>query len=211
MNESKFALKFGMGAGFLGVLCCVGPIIPILLGIGSGAALFGLDQYKPWFIGLGFLLLAGASWYGVRKRNACCTTKNRFKDAQLIGTIFAIGILTYIVMFYAVVPALSIAAEHKVEAQQTVAKGHDPAFKASMVGLNIKGMTCAGCSVGVKQALLQMPGVIAAEVDWQTGKTSVQYDRNQTTVDDILHAKIQEQYTLSVAQDVQSKASRSHE
>lgn len=200
MNESKFALKYGLGAGFLSVLCCVGPIIPILLGVGGGAALFGLDQYKPWFIGLGLLVLAGASWYAVNKQNACCAVRNRAKNAKLFAMIFAIGMLTYGAMFYGVVPLLARVAGDKVEARQTaLATGKISPFQASVLDLQVEGMTCAGCSVGVKQALLQVPGVITADVDWQSGAARIEFDRNQTDIDAILRAKVQEQYSLTVA------------
>jgi len=195
MQESKLALKFGLGAGFLGVLCCVGPLIPILIGFGSASALFGLDRYKPVFIGVGILVLAGASWYAIRKRNQCCTTKNRLKDVQTVVLIFGVGFASYFTLQYGVVPLVSNIASAKVANQQ---KQPVDLATYSELALSIEGMTCAGCSVGVQQALLEVPGVLSATVSFETGLGSVTYDRNQVSPEDILKAKVQDQYTLKI-------------
>lgn len=196
MNESRLAMKAGVGAGILAVLCCVGPLIPILIGVGGATALFGLDKYKPMFIVAGLLVLAGTSWFAVWRRNQCCTVRNRLKDAQIVGLIFGVGITTYLVMQYAVVPALAAVASEKV-AEQTISEQTVTATLA----VRVDGMTCAGCAVGVQQALLEVPGVVTADVDWQTGFAGIQYHEQQVTPEEILQAKVQEQYTLSIVEN----------
>jgi len=66
----------------------------------------------------------------------------------------------------------------------------------SRLDLEIEGMTCAGCAVGVEQALLDVPGVMSAKVNWETGFGTVEYDRNVVSPEQILSAKVQEQYIL---------------
>ncbi len=195
MSETKQALKFGLGAGFLGVLCCVGPLIPILVGFGGASALFGLDRYKPVFIGIGLIIMAAASWYVIRKRNQCCVTHNRLRDIQTVVLIFGVGISSYLALQYGVVPLLSDVASAKVASQ------HEPSVGVasySELALIVDGMTCAGCSVGVQQALLDVPGVISANVSWETGLASVTYDRNQVDPEEILKARVHDQYTLQI-------------
>lgn len=194
MNESKQALKFGVGAGLIAVLCCVGPLIPILIGVGGATALFGLDQYKPVFIGTGLLLLAVASWYVVRKRNRCCATRNRIKDVQVVFLIFGVGIGSYLALQYGVVPILADVASNKIANEQQLQT--ETYASLSRLDLEIEGMTCAGCAVGVEQALLDVPGVMSAKVNWETGFGTVEYDRNVVSPEQILSAKVQEQYIL---------------
>lgn len=43
-----------------------------------------------------------------------------------------------------------------------------------MLTLNIQGMTCGHCVMHVKQALLAVPGVEAAEVDLQAARARVE-------------------------------------
>ena len=194
MKESKFALKSGLGAGLLAVLCCVGPVILVLLGFGGASVLFGLDQYKPYFIAAGLLVLAGASWYAVRKRNRCCTTSNKLKDIQVVALIFAVGIGSYLFLHYMVVPALSNVAANNIESRHNSPAPTEAVFPT--LELRVEGMSCAGCAVGVKQALLDVPGVKEAEVDWQTGNVSVVYDPSETNIERILQAKVQDNYLL---------------
>lgn len=199
MNESKQALKFGFGAGLIAVVCCVGPLIPILIGVGGATALFGLDQYKPLFIGMGLLLLAGSSLYVIRKRNRCCTTKNRFKDAQVVLLIFGVGVGSYLALQYGVVPVLADIASNKIANEHQVRT--EPHASYSRLELEIEGMTCAGCAVGVEQALLEIPGVLSAKVDWETGLGMIEYDRNVVRIEEILKAKVQEQYVIRIKND----------
>tara|TARA_B100000614_G_scaffold260028_1_gene285918 strand:+ start:3215 stop:3871 length:657 start_codon:yes stop_codon:yes gene_type:complete len=191
-KESKRALELGIGASFIAVICCLGPLIPILLGFGGAVTWFGLDRYNPVFIGFGFLILAGTSWYAVRRQNRCCTTKNRMKNIQIVALIFGVGIASYLALQYGVVPALSRVASEKIATQQPLY------INTSKLLLSVDGMYCAGCAVGVEQALLNVPGVVKAKVDWQTGFAEVEYDPNQTNSRKILNAKVNEQYTLRI-------------
>jgi|GEM_PF-746421 len=195
-NTSR-ALTFGLGAGFLSVLCCVGPIIPILIGVGSASALAGLDAYKPIFIGGGLILLAGASWYAVRKQNGCCVTKSKTRSAKIVALIFGVGILSYGVLQYAVIPALFDVASKKIEKARQVEQAQaEPVANVAQRTLEVQGMTCAGCAIAVKEALLNVPGVLSAHVDWQTSIAEIRYDSDTTNVSHILNAKVEEQYNL---------------
>jgi copper chaperone CopZ len=191
-GEIKVA-KFGILGAFAATLCCVGPLVPILLGLGGATALFGLDRYKPWFIGLGLLILALASWFAVRKQNRCCAVKSTARNVKTVATIFGIGIGAYLLLQFAVVPALSSIASSQVAAAHgnanRVAGGQE-------VKLKIDGMTCAGCAVGVESAFLEIPGVSSAKVDWKTGEATVRIDPENAQPADLLKAKVESQYTM---------------
>src|SRR6266567_8188362 len=47
--------------------------------------------------------------------------------------------------------------------------------------LDLKNMTCAMCSITVHKALEKVPGVIAAEVDYDHKTATVKYDRDKTS------------------------------
>lgn len=192
------ALKVGLVAGLLSVLCCAGSIIPILIGVGSASALAGLDTYRPIFMGAGLILLAGASWYAVRKQNACCVTRSKIRNVRVVALIFGVGILSYGVLQYAIIPALSNVASQKIEnAHQVEHAQADSVANVAQLTLEIQGMTCAGCAIGVKEALLDVPGVLSAKVDWQASIAEISYDSDTTNVSHLLKAKVEEQYALS--------------
>ena len=197
-REVKVA-KFGILGALAAMVCCIGPLIPILLGVGGATALFGLDRYKPWFLGLGLLILALASWYAVRKQNRCCAVKSTTRNVKTVATIFGIGIVAYLLLQFAIVPALSTVASSKVAA------AHDSAHRGTHaageeVNLHIDGMDCAACAIGIEAAFLQLPGVFSAKVDWRTGAATVRINPEKTDAAALLKAKAEPQYTLKLSE-----------
>lgn len=197
-GEIKVA-KFGILGALAAMLCCIGPLIPILLGVGGATALFGLDRYKPWFIGLGLLILAFASWYAVRNQNHCCAVKSTARNVKTVATIFGIGIGAYLLLQFAIVPALSSVASSKVAA------AHDSAHSGAQasgveVKLHIDGTDCAACAIGIEAAFLQLPGVSSAKVDWRTGAATVRIDPEKTNAAALLKAKVEPQYILKLSE-----------
>lgn len=65
--------------------------------------------------------------------------------------------------------------------------------------LTTSGMHCGGCSMRVKMALEDLPGVESAEVDHASGATHVEYDDGALTVEQIVAAIAGEGYTAAPA------------
>jgi len=49
-------------AGFLASACCLGPLIILLLGVGSASVFIALEPYRPFFAVITFGLLGWAAW-----------------------------------------------------------------------------------------------------------------------------------------------------
>lgn len=118
-GESMRAAKYGILGALAAVVCCVGPLVPILLGLGGATVLFGLDKYKPVFIGLGLVILALASWFAIRKQNKCCAVKSMARNVRTVALVFGVGIGFYLVLQFAVVPALASIASSKIAETRT--------------------------------------------------------------------------------------------
>jgi copper chaperone CopZ len=54
--------------------------------------------------------------------------------------------------------------------------------------LKVNGMHCQGCAEGVRAALLKLPGVKAAEVDYERGTARVEFDPARTSPEKIVAA-----------------------
>lgn len=67
----------------------------------------------------------------------------------------------------------------KARHQGTISMGTftPQAEAAEVVSLKVDGMTCGGCAPGVTKALMDVPGVQAAEVDWKSGAAKVQVNK----------------------------------
>lgn len=66
--------------------------------------------------------------------------------------------------------------------------------------LEIEGMTCQSCALGVEYELKQVAGVADVKVDYQTGKAVVEYDPAQ--VDAVAIAQASTAYPAKVIGDV---------
>lgn len=66
----KATLMGSMVAGLAGSVCCLGPIVLALLGLGGASALASLTAYRPLFMGVTVVLLGTAYYLTYRKKSA---------------------------------------------------------------------------------------------------------------------------------------------
>jgi Cu+-exporting ATPase len=78
-------------------------------------------------------------------------------------------------------PMADAAAFNEAAAKVDKASGTKATF-------SVEGLTCGSCSEKVSAALTKLPGVTAAAVDYQTGKTKVAFDGAKVTKADLLAA-----------------------
>ncbi len=76
------------------------------------------------------------------------------------------------------------------------------AFVASVqaldiVTLDVQGMTCGGCAIGVKTVLKRLPGVSKADVQYEAHRAVVTYDRSKVTVRQMVAAIATLKYTAT--------------
>src|ERR1700741_3894765 len=113
MSEPKQSTRSENGflvAGILAAIgasvCCVGPLLLLALGV-SGAwigSLTALEPYRPVFIGLTLLFLAGA-WYRLYSAHQVCTPGSACADpTTLARRRWAFWIVTVLVLLLIAVP-----------------------------------------------------------------------------------------------------------
>lgn len=56
---------------FLASLCCIGPVVGVLLGVGGLGAAASLEVYRPYFLGVTFIFLGGAFYFSYGKKEDC--------------------------------------------------------------------------------------------------------------------------------------------
>ena len=69
-----------------------------------------------------------------------------------------------------------------------IQKVSDSESASNEVVLNIKGMTCGGCSSKVKQALTQCSGVKDAQVDHKSGKAVVEVESGKAKTEELIES-----------------------
>jgi copper chaperone CopZ len=152
--------------------CCWGPLLLAGLGAGSVGFAAGLAPYRPYFIAVTLVFLAGAWYLVLRKRSvpasasACCAAQTNHRSAGnaerrnkiLLGSVTAF--------------ALAMLAFPKIQSVLATSRSQ-PTPSAVNAGptqgvlVSIKGMTCEACQGHVEEALLKVPGVVSARASYQ--------------------------------------------
>lgn len=110
MNKRSF--KIGFLPGILATLCCLGPLFLIMFGMISASTALSFTMYNRYFILLAILTFAVTIWFYIRKRKqficSGCTTKEQERKRVIYFIVFSAftAVLTYVVLFYIVLPWL---------------------------------------------------------------------------------------------------------
>jgi len=102
MNDKKnLPLIGGLVTALLSTVCCIVPLILLLLGIGGSwvANLTSLEPYKPYFISVSILFLAFAYWQIFLQKQECeegklCAVPENKKKYKIIFWMASLIILT---------------------------------------------------------------------------------------------------------------------
>ncbi len=204
MLKDKAVLGGAITAAFAASLCCIAPLLFVLLGVGSLGMAAIFEPFRPYLMGGAVLLLATAYYWIYFKREAACApgetceTKPASRASRL-GLWFA----TFAVILFALTPYISAAIANRVGGTKeplVVTSDDDCCIpnKSSKTGnavstdnklpANIKrvtfaieGMTCATCEPAVRLALEKTPGVKRADVSFERANAIVDYDPSKTS------------------------------
>jgi mercuric ion transport protein len=112
-EDDKRLIKTGLLAGFIASLCCVGPLVLIVLGIGSAGTALIVGKQSPLFFGLGLSILIGAFWfYYLRQKKKFCgrCEGGAIRPKKIIAIIilsWIAFIVVYYILIYVLVPRLA--------------------------------------------------------------------------------------------------------
>ena len=175
MPKEKLTAIGSVVAAIGASLCCIGPLVALLLGAGSLAAGSALEKWRPIFLGVTFTLLASA-WYLVYRRpkgegcaeGPACEAKGRGTASKRIvwsATVVAIALA-----------ALPLYAGALARLVQPGRPAGSAAAGVAALRVRIASMDCAACAVSIKQRLAKAEGVVRAEVSFKTKEGVIEYD-----------------------------------
>ncbi|GAV20661.1 mercuric ion transport protein [Mariprofundus micogutta] len=70
-KRENFSLFGAVVAGGLASACCIGPLIVVLLGLGSASAFIAMEPYRPIFAAITLALIGWAGWRHWQGRKVC--------------------------------------------------------------------------------------------------------------------------------------------
>lgn len=189
MNKSNTLQKATLGGSLLAAitasLCCIGPLIAVALGAGGFAASALFEKWRPVFLGVTFALLALAWYLTYRKPKAACepgsacATKPVAKWNKVV-----LWFATAFVLVTAAFPSLSSVLLRASQSNAPVAAVADGS--SAVLKVKIPSMDCAACAVGIQAALRKQPGVVSAQVSYDTKEAVVRYDAAKLSPEQII-------------------------
>lgn len=174
MEQAKVTTVGSVVAAIVASLCCIGPVVVALIGVGSIGAFAVFEPYRPYLIGVTVVLLGLAFYLTYRKREVICedgTCKMESASKWNKLTVWFAAILAGVAIAF---PYLSLT--HTAAAQAMLSQEPIQQPSASIVVLDIEGMDCKACAKGVEGSLASIKGVRKANVEYEQGKAEIEYD-----------------------------------
>lgn len=172
------ASKAGVVSALLASACCLGPLLLIAVGLGSGAAFLG--RYH-WFFLIGGLAVLTWSWAKYLREKTVCDCEHTQMQGRR-GTMWTLLLATVIVFGFAGLNITRYVFAGSPPRTDQVADGRE------RVVLRVEGMSCATCEIAVRRALKQVDGVASADVSVATNSATIDFDPRKTTTDKLVAA-----------------------
>jgi copper chaperone CopZ len=178
---------WGVTAGIVGSLCCIGPSAAVLLGLGASSALeFSLDRTLA--LGGGAALLLAGAILASRRAGACdLRPAARWRTLALMLASFALayGLLGLLA------PALAARQEDAAADSELAASQRQPlslpqgqavaAAPLRRLTLIVEKMDCPPCAATVRTALKRQPTVRAFIAEAGNDQVTIDYDSGRTS------------------------------
>lgn len=167
MEKTSLPAVGGIIAAIVASLCCIGPILIALVGIGSIGAFTVFESSRPYLIGITVILLGIAFYLVYKRREVKCEDGTcKIEDA---GKWNKIGVwsATFLAVVSIAFPYLGVAPS---AATNVAVQGK------AIITLSIVGMDCKACAKGVEGSLASIKGVRKANVEYELGKAEIEYD-----------------------------------
>lgn len=183
--------------------CCWLPLVLLAVGVSGAGIASALEAYRPLFIAITFGFLGAAFYFTYRPRkaaacaaHACCATEPTEAEgccAPATQRRFHLMAFNKVMLWAVTVLAVAFLLFPSYVGR-LVGSGAGPAVTANMnrIVLRVEGMTCEGCAAIAEKAIRGVPGVLAAQVDYEKGEAVVGTDDCCPVPTDQILAALQE-------------------
>lgn len=174
--------KLGMLSAVFASVCCVTPLLLVLLGLGSLGMGAVLGHFHWWFLGAALILLTVAWRRYFQERRRCAT--DRCEMASGTPTRWTLLGASLVVAAFAGLNLVTFASQR----QQTASTSGGLSATTTEVIIPVEGMTCLTCELTVESSLKKLPGVKSADARVAEQAAYVSYDPSQVGLDDLIEA-----------------------
>jgi copper chaperone CopZ len=197
MRKENIVLGGSIFAAIGASLCCVGPILFALLGVGAFGASSVFQSLRPYLLAVAVLAIAFGFYRAYFRREACapgeaCATKPLSRASRAVLWFASLAVLAFALSPYYVghLAAAIMRSKQQATSQPAVTSPTENAETNYFQSVTVKvdGMDCTSCEMPIKAAVELTPGVRSADVSYERGEARVEYDAKQTDVDRIKRA-----------------------
>ena len=181
-RTGALAVGGSLVAAILSSACCWLPLLLIALGASAAGVAGVFEAYRPYLMAVAVGSL-GFGFYRIyfrrqqcRPGSACAAPNRRLKVLGQVMLWTATALVAAFVFFPNYVGY--------VIGSPTPSSARTDDAALVRVEFQIAGMTCPGCANTLQGALLELPGVQAAEVDFATKTAIVRYDALEPVASD---------------------------
>lgn len=191
--KDKIALGGSLLAAIAASLCCIGPLVAVVMGAGAFGAAAVFEAVRPYLLGLTGLLLASAFYLVYRKREAqcedgLCNVQGASRASKVMLWLTTVGVIAFVLFPYYSGALLKAHTQDKPPAARLNTSAHAANSIKAVTVVSVSGMTCDSCAHQVHSALAKVPGVKSADVSYEQGRAAVIYDPSATSPDVIRSA-----------------------
>lgn len=193
------AARLGILSALTASVCCLGPVLLVLAGLGSLGFGALIGRYHWWFIGAAIALLTYA-WRSylkeVRRCKAASCEVARGKMTRTVLTLASVVVAVFVGLNLYTYASQSSAARPQAAS----------AVRGSLTSVTIpvEGMTCFTCELTVKSSLKGLAGVRSADAKVKDAAAYVEYDPSQVSVAQLIEAINKTGYKASRPSDPSS-------
>jgi len=174
------ASKLGILSATIASICCLGPLLLILLGLGSLGIGAAIGRYHWYFI-IAALFLLTFAWRSYLKKKKSCDLKTCKMENKKI-TLFTLIMSTLIVAIFVALNIYTYVVQKDFADERTGTELIETAI------IPVEGMTCFTCEIAVSSSLKKVKGVVSANASAKEGKAHVKYDPSKTSIRQLIEA-----------------------
>lgn len=184
MEKGKLTTTGAVTAAIIASLCCIGPVVVALIGVGSIGAFAAFEPLRPYFIGLTVVLLALAFSLTYRKREVICADGTCKIESAGTWNKIAVWFATLVAAIALAFPSFDFT--NAAAAQSMLDQNRQQHPTMIIIVLDIEGMDCKGCAKGLEATLGRAAGVKKAAVEFEKSRAVVEYDSSKTTLEQLI-------------------------
>lgn len=180
--KDKAFIGASLIAGIAASLCCILPIVFALAGAGIVGASAFFAAWRPYLLGITFLLLGLGFYFAYRKpKHACEPGSVCEKPATNRTGRIGLWITTAVVLIVAAFPYYSEPVANlllSTKASETKAATR----RVDQASFVVEGMDCTACATAIEKKLKGLDGVQSAIVSYELKRATVKFDASRVTI-----------------------------